>query len=445
MTEPKAPPGKPERVDALLASWPAATRPGVEWDEAAERVVARIAEDDDAGNAAFSGVSDEDLLSAPLPPQPGEVQSSAPIGRASEGAGMSTTSRERDRNALRDLAKLANMTPPPSSSAGSSGPVSGTAPAGHATKEDSGVINLAALAASDREAQASSKAPGVPAAAAAMPTLRSATEPPSAREATPSAAKLPAREPRRQSPWVTVGGMVAAAAVAAGVFFGLQRTQRGEATAPVAAVPASPAQATTAASPAAVPTAVATIAPTDRGVDPSTLPAAGMGTAPGPRVGVPSSPKPAGAAGPAPAPTTEPVVVAAVPTASAAAAGSAQNLQSLMQQAAGVTSGPTAPTATAGTPDLPAPGSVPLRPPQGAIQGALGAALPSARSCLGPDDPISRATITFASDGSVQNVSISGGAAGKPAEGCIRSALSRAHVPPFAQPTFTASTTIRPN
>ncbi|HEY8087650.1 MAG TPA: hypothetical protein VIF09_07395 [Polyangiaceae bacterium] len=445
MTEPKAPSGKPERVDALLASWPAPTRPGVEWDEAAELVVARITDDDDAGSAAFSAVSDEDLLSAPLPPEPGEVQSSAPIGRASEGAGMSTTSRERDRNALRDLAKMANMTAPPSSSAGSSGPVSSTVPAGHATKEDSGVINLAALAASEGEAQASSKASGVSSAAAAGPTLRSAAEPSRAQEAAPSTAREPAREPRRQSPWVTVGGMVAAAAVAAGVFFGLQRTQRGEAPGMLAAVPSSPAQATATALPAAVPAPLATIAPADRGVDPSTLPAAGMGTALAPHVGVPSSPKPGGAAGPAPAPTTEPALVAAVPPASPAPSGSAQNLQSLMQQAAGVTSSPTAATATADTPDLPAPGSVPLRPSLGAIQGALGAALPSARSCLGPDDPISRATITFASDGSVQNVSISGGAAGKPAEACIRSALSRARVSPFAQPTFTASTTVRPN
>jgi hypothetical protein len=117
-----------------------------------------------------------------------------------------------------------------------------------------------------------------------------------------------------------------------------------------------------------------------------------------------------------------------------------------MQQAAGVTSGPTATaTATADQPDLPAPGSVPLKPSQGAIQGALGAALPGARSCLGPDDPISHVTVTFKSDGSVQNVAVSGGAAGKPAEACIRSALTRAHVAPFAQPTFTASTTVRPN
>ena len=53
--------------------------------------------------------------------------------------------------------------------------------------------------------------------------------------------------------------------------------------------------------------------------------------------------------------------------------------------------------------------------------------------------------VTFKSDGTVQSVSVSGGAAGKPAEACIRSALSKARIPPFAQPTFTAPTTVRPN
>jgi hypothetical protein len=71
--------------------------------------------------------------------------------------------------------------------------------------------------------------------------------------------------------------------------------------------------------------------------------------------------------------------------------------------------------------------------------------LPAARVCLGPDDPISHATVTFKSDGSVEGVSISGGALGKPAEACIRAALMRAHVPPFAQPIFTAPATVRPD
>jgi hypothetical protein len=90
-------------------------------------------------------------------------------------------------------------------------------------------------------------------------------------------------------------------------------------------------------------------------------------------------------------------------------------------------------------------GSVPQKPSQGAVTGAIGAALPAARACLQPDSPVSKAMITFGANGSVQSVTVSGAAAGKPAEACIRNALSKAKVPPFAQPTYSASVTVRPN
>ena len=38
-----------------------------------------------------------------------------------------------------------------------------------------------------------------------------------------------------------------------------------------------------------------------------------------------------------------------------------------------------------------------------------------------------------------------GGAAGKPAEACIKSALMKAKVQPFAEPTYTANVTVRHN
>lgn len=88
-------------------------------------------------------------------------------------------------------------------------------------------------------------------------------------------------------------------------------------------------------------------------------------------------------------------------------------------------------------------GTVPQKPSQGAVTGAIGAVLPGARACLGPDDPVSRAAITFTSTGTVQSVSVSGGAAGKPAEGCIKGALGKAKVAPFAEPTYTANITVR--
>ncbi|MFO0677242.1 MAG: hypothetical protein U0169_11965 [Polyangiaceae bacterium] len=155
------------------------------------------------------------------------------------------------------------------------------------------------------------------------------------------------------------------------------------------------------------------------------------------------------AAAPAAAPKAEPkaapehvdpklVVKDAPPTSASAGA-----LSDAMRQAAGPSNDQ--PQAAGGSADPgAAPGSVPQRPSQGAVTGALGAVLPSARACLGPDDPVSKASITFGSSGSVQSVIISGFVAGKPAEACVREALMKAKVPAFAQPTFPANVTIRP-
>ncbi|MEO8797372.1 MAG: hypothetical protein ABI551_05755, partial [Polyangiaceae bacterium] len=89
-------------------------------------------------------------------------------------------------------------------------------------------------------------------------------------------------------------------------------------------------------------------------------------------------------------------------------------------------------------------GSVPQRPSQGALASAIGRVLPDARSCLGPDDGVSYATVLFESAGGVQNVSLSGFAANKPAASCITTALKKASVGPFAEPTYSARITVRP-
>jgi hypothetical protein len=80
----------------------------------------------------------------------------------------------------------------------------------------------------------------------------------------------------------------------------------------------------------------------------------------------------------------------------------------------------------------------------GAVQGAIGVALPAARACLGAGDSSTRAAVTFKSDGTVGDVLISGGGGG-PRERCLRSALSRAQVPPFAEPSFAYTVTVRRN
>jgi hypothetical protein len=426
MSEGKTP--QRERIDEVLAAWPEPERSALEWDEAAGGVMARL----EAG-AATTGVSDEDLLGPPLPADGDEVQGSAPMSAAA-------SSRQRDRANLKELAKMADMAPP------SSQPTSGMfgearrasqpppVAEGEEPKENSGLIHLAGLAEGEAKQATVAAAP-----AAAVANARAVHK-------TGSTAKSNAN-----LRWL--GGMVAAAAVAAGVFVGM-RGQSSQPEAPVAFVPVPPGQVGPGAAPLNPPGApfVAPIAATDRGVDPSTLPPADTAAAaapalpsPRPAVAVAASGPPVTATATATAP--DPKLAAVVPSAAPAPSGGDVSLQQQMQQAAGVTPGSPS-TAAPATPDAPqagAPGSVPFKPSMGAINGALGAAMPGARACLGPDDPISRATVTFQSDGSVQSVSVSGGAAGKPAEGCIRAALMKARVQPFAIPTFSAPATIRPN
>jgi hypothetical protein len=455
MSEGKTPPppatgALTARIDRALADWPSSKRTTPEWDDAAEQVMSHIGARDPSRKADL--VSDEDLLRAPLPMSPNEVQSSAPVATGSEASNMSntsnTSSRERDRASLQDLAKLAASSPP-SSKTPASGAFFGSTPSskpdsepGEAKQENSGMINLGAMAAEEAAKTAAAAKP----AADGMSTMRSAervvAEPAKAKPATTS------KSEKKATPWVAVSGIVAVAAVAAGVFFGMRSSRPEPSAVAVANAPPATPAVVTAKQPSTQPAAATPLPPAEQGVDPSTLPAAGQ-----PAQAVASLPGRAAPSGPVratgtPAATTtaSAALVAVIPTTTAPAPTSSdQNLQSMMQQAAGPTATATPAAAPTTTDSQPAPGSVALKPSQGAIQGALGAALPGARACLGADDPISHATITFKSDGSVQNVAVSGGAAGKSAEGCIRAALSKARVAPFAQPTFTASTTVRPN
>jgi len=88
--------------------------------------------------------------------------------------------------------------------------------------------------------------------------------------------------------------------------------------------------------------------------------------------------------------------------------------------------------------------SLPTEPSLGAVQGAIGAVMMGARSCLAGQDTGSKATIVFGSDGRAKSVTVGAPAAGGPAETCVRSALMAARVPPFSEPTFSASLTVRP-
>jgi hypothetical protein len=88
--------------------------------------------------------------------------------------------------------------------------------------------------------------------------------------------------------------------------------------------------------------------------------------------------------------------------------------------------------------------TVPEQPPQGSVQAAIGSVMGGAKACVAGADDVSRAQITFSSAGSVSNVSVSGWASGKGAAGCIKAALKGANVGPFSKPTYTVGVTIRP-
>lgn len=89
-------------------------------------------------------------------------------------------------------------------------------------------------------------------------------------------------------------------------------------------------------------------------------------------------------------------------------------------------------------------GELPAKPTTGAVQAALGAVMSGARHCVAGDDAPSRAVVVFGSDGRVQQVTVSGAAAGKSSASCIEAQLSRARVQPFGASSFSVNATVRP-
>ncbi len=475
------------RIDAALSEWPMLERSAIDWDEAAENIVERI----EAGELGRSGarVSDKDLFAAPLAPTTEEAQNSAAFGKeggtprassppfsepSAEGSKMGVQSEgRRERRSFQDLANMARTpaasTPPPSSVAGLASGVA-IRTAADASEEalvtsesfkkgNSGVLDLGAMTAAD---------PGAPERAQTTALASSgifedeprhaphvvASAVPSVPASIAAAHAHPAPKKSGSSGIVVLfGGLAAVAAIAAGAFFVVKGqsndTNKVVAQATVTAPVANAANA---------PSPNATAPSKDNSIDPAALPLANapllpIANAPAntavPTGLLPFAPRPADtnatAMASAATPPTAPTASTPAPIASAAPApSSSASLEEQMKQAAGPsTSAVPAPTAP-GAAD-PAPGNVPMKPSQGAVSGALGAVLPAARQCLGPDDPVSQANVVFQSNGRVQSVNVSGGAAGKPAEQCIKNALMNAKVAPFAQQTFSAFVTIRPN
>jgi hypothetical protein len=404
-------------IDEALGAWPMAERDAMEWDEAAARVEERIDSGAVPGEISAT-LTDDDLFAAPLAAERDELGS--PDSMSDQPVSVSSRSA-RPRRSFKDLAELAKSTPPP-------------------VLVEAGVgveAGIAAAAAVEVEAEiaAAAEAPVAVAAVAQAPTG----------VVVPIGGAKSAAPRAKKRYGLLIANVSVTLAIAAGTIFYLRSPRHDHAPEPVAQTPA------TATQPAAKPSA-AVEPKKDDAIDPMALPLANAPTA----TTAPNMPVATGVLPMAPPTAPVPIAVAsAAPSASAvpssdpavasAAPASSGGLEDQMRQAAGPSVSATAVPPTAADTSTGSSGSVPFKPSQGAVSGALGAVMPAARACLDADDPVSHATIVFRSDGSVKSVSIDGGVAGKPQEACVRAALLKAHVPPFAQPEFTGFATIRPN
>ncbi len=398
-------------LDTALAEWPHVEKPAEEWDERARSVMDRLRRGERGATAAY--VSDDELFGAPLGP-------SADEGRAS---------RERDRRGFQELAqelaKMAAMTPTPVAVAPESTKQRASERIGEAKGEDSGLIHLAAPV----EPAKSNVVPLPP----PKPKAETAPQP----QPQVQARVVERTEKKKGSALgILIGGVFALSAAAAGTFLYLQLNKQ-----PVTVATMTQPTVVATEAPPAPPRVTPT--PSEPAIDPNALPEAQPTVAIAPK---PSTHHATGSSAVALAPKEPPKEAPAkvaekdLPS---APPGATNALGEEMRKSVGATNTPEVRPAAAPSGQNAANGSVPTKPSQGAVAGAIGAVLPGARECLGPDDPISRASIVFASDGTVQSVAVTGAAAGKPTEACIKSALMKAKLPPFAEPSYTAPITIR--
>lgn len=462
------------KLDDMLKQWPMREPSQLEVDESAERVTAAL-----AGGQMQASI-DESILAPPLPKTSDEGQTSAPrVSRPAMTAVENKMSKDRtrDRTSFQELAKLASTTPPPPTASSSAAPppasISGAVVRGkEADSSDSGIVDLKMMASMDPTAgeraqstplaasglfedESAPPKPAVSAAAAqqalSAPTSSAApavaqTAAPSAKSAVASVSKTAEEKKGGGGVVIVLGALFAAAAIAAGGFFFIKHQRATHAA--VAAAPTATTTTTVAATPKSTATATASIAITDTqeqgndvAIDPSQPGKPSMMKYHAKSGGPTTAPTNGGETTAAPTGTIDPKLVANIPT--GGAGGSGGDLQEAMKTAAGggtgLGGGGTTQTNTQ------AAGNVAQRPSQGQVAGAIGSVMPAAKACLNGDEPMSRATVTFQSDGTVKSVNVTGFAAGKPQEACIKTALSKATVSPFAEATYPVPVTIRSN
>lgn len=331
-----------------------------------------------------------------LPPPPGPVSALPP---------------PRDPNASGDRPSASALASPPAG-------------------RDSGKIDLAALSASARVSE--------PAPSSLSSTTRSTEASATASAARPST--KPAAAESKGSGGLIAGVIGVLALIGVGVV--------------VTRSPAPPANAPAKVTPSAAPVITAEPAPTVKAAesvapaaqppsDPAAFDINALSGAtpeasgkPGLRVGGPL-PKATESAAPVAAPVVSaPVVASAAPV----PMGSVGALMDEMRKRVGADGKPVEETAQGPS----GPAAKQDKPSQGAVLGAIGAVRGAVKGCLDGIEAVTRVGLVFGSDGSVKSVSVSGGAAGKSAEACVKAAAMKARVAPFNDDSFSTSFSVRP-
>jgi len=483
-------------IDTLLAKWPAPLRDEAAWERAAEEIVAKAKAEPSLESAALTALfGPPSLLAEPGEPSRSSVsvsptragdklmseRESNPGASAKPESGPTsippTSVATSKRPSLKELAARASQAGAASSMRGSnlgsvpppltSKPISdlpppptdkpvrtglasvppralGSVPPAKipdgGSKEDSGIVNLNTINSSATPEQIAAAEKAQPAthdlgdegvakaAVAAAPTnVASLAE---------ARAKREEKKGGRGALW---GGLVAVVGVAAAVVIMMRGKPQPTTTVEQAKpVEAPAAQATEAPKVAEAPKPTSTglsidALPDSTAEAPKTGPAGGSGG--GEKVAAATTTTPEAAPTPAPLTTAN------------ATGGKPGDLASEMaaRVGGGTNTGPNTDDA------VPAAGgkgtgnqSIPEKPSQGSVASAVGVVMPGAKACVAGADDVSRANITFGSNGKVQNVSVSGWASSNGKTGCVKSALQGASVGPFSAPTFSVGVTIRP-
>ncbi len=487
--------GSKQDLDSLLARWaaPVALPRLVSeqdqeraWDERADAIVKAAL----ARNSAPGEELDALLLSPALAPEPGEVGVMLLAGEkkmAQEKEPATSPPPERKRTSLKEIAARASQsgslvtrdplsgsrpgtpsTAPPSiapSRPSTAPPVSRPTEAG---KEDSGVINLDVVRSSvtAQQVAAAEKAkpgqaglfdddkPVVSAAGSAEPSVAAVGPASAERPRAASASQVAAAPVKRSNTGAMMGAAIAVLGLAA-AFAIVHRKQPDPVRAATQGVsdlrPVVTAAGTAAATgtPSPIPTPVAPPA----SVEPAPAPSATVGTDAKPadpgRVALGPSTPAAGAGTPAPTSGKEaPAELKTAAKDTPAAGGPPGDLKDEMARAVGPSKDGDKSAEVAAVPE-PASGggrnqNIPEQPSQGSVQAAVGAVMGGAKGCVAGADAVSRAQVTFSSQGVVASVSVTGWAADHGKSSCVQAALKGAKVGPFSKSSFTVPVSIRP-